>query len=109
MRIEKSGPNPAQSQCEFNAHSVWPGLKWGIKVFILSDATNGYVHRLQVYTGKNSELSQHEQGPSTRVVLELLQGIEGAQLRCIWITTTPLPVFFSLVRQEGRCMRYDRN
>ena len=26
--------------------------KWGIKAFTLSDATNGYVYRLQVYTGK---------------------------------------------------------
>ena len=26
--------------------------KWGVKVFVLSDATNGYVYRLQIYTGK---------------------------------------------------------
>ena len=27
--------------------------KWGIKVFVLNDARNGYVYRLQVYTSKN--------------------------------------------------------
>ena len=26
--------------------------KWGVKVFLLSDATNDYVYRLQIYTGK---------------------------------------------------------
>ena len=28
--------------------------KWGIKVFVLADARNGYTVRLQVYTGRNS-------------------------------------------------------
>ena len=27
-------------------------IKWGIKVFIVNDAANVYVYRLQVYTGK---------------------------------------------------------
>ena len=36
--------------------------KWEIKVFLLFDSTNGYVHRLQVYTGKNSDLSTSEKG-----------------------------------------------
>ena len=30
--------------------------KWGIKVFVLSDATKGYVHQLQIYTEKNRYL-----------------------------------------------------
>ena len=50
--------------------------KLGIKVFVLADATNGYVQRLQVYAGKNSELSTHELGLSTRVVLQLLESTE---------------------------------
>ncbi len=29
--------------------------KWGIKVFVLADAHNGYVKNIQVYTGKNVE------------------------------------------------------
>ena len=51
--------------------------KWGIKVFVLSDSTNGYVHRFQVYTGKNSSLSgSGEHGLCTQAVLSLMQGIE---------------------------------
>ena len=41
---------------------------------------------------KNSELSTHEQGFSTKVLLELLQLRQG---ECLWITITPLHVFFS--------------
>ena len=27
-------------------------IKWGIKVFVLSDAANGYVYHFQIYAGK---------------------------------------------------------
>ena len=50
--------------------------KWGIKVFVLADATNGYIHRLQVYTGKNSDLSSSDLGLCSQVVLELMHDIE---------------------------------
>ena len=70
---------PFKGRLGFKQYMKDKPTKWGVKVFVLSDATNGYVHRLQVYTGKNSELSTHEQGLSTRVVLELLQGMESAQ------------------------------
>ena len=62
--------------------------KWGIKVFVLSDATNGYVCQLQVYTGKTGELSSSEQGLSTKVVHELVRGKESVQPRSTWTTTT---------------------
>ncbi len=50
--------------------------KWGIKVFVLADARNGYTVRLQVYTGKNSQLANSDSGLCSRVVLELLSGLE---------------------------------
>ena len=51
--------------------------KWGIKVFDLADATMGTLaNSRQVYTGKNSSLSREEVGLSSRVVLELLDGLE---------------------------------
>ena len=51
--------------------------KWGIKVFVLSDSTNGYVYRFQIYTGKNSSLSgSGEHGLCTQAVLSLVQGLE---------------------------------
>lgn len=70
---------PFKGRLGFKQYMKDKPTKWGIKVFVLSDATNGYVYRLQVYTGKNSELSCIEQGLSTRVVLELVKGIESIQ------------------------------
>ncbi len=39
-------------------------------------ARNGHTVRLQVYCGKNSSLSSTEPGLASRVVLELLDGLE---------------------------------
>ena len=50
--------------------------KWGIKVFVVADARNGYTVRLQVYARKNFTLSSAAPGLSTRVDLELLDGLE---------------------------------
>ena len=50
--------------------------KWGIKVFILSDATNGYIYRMQVYMGKNLADYGVGVGLCSRVVLELMKGLE---------------------------------
>ena len=48
-------------------------MKWGIKV--LSDTTNGYIYRLQIYTGKNLE-STTDAGLCSRVLLELMIGLD---------------------------------
>ena len=50
--------------------------KWGIKVFVLADARNGYTVRLRIYGGKNSNLATNDSGLCSRVVLELLNGLE---------------------------------
>ena len=47
----------------------------GNKGFVLSDATNGYVYRLQIYTGKDME-SNTTAGLCSRVVLDLISGME---------------------------------
>ena len=49
-----------------------PATKWGIKVFVLSDAHNGYVKNLQIYTGKGVESRDEDVGLCTRVVLDLM-------------------------------------
>ncbi len=49
--------------------------KWGIKVFVLSDATNGYIYRLEIYTGKNETLD-NATGLCSRVVLDLMKGFD---------------------------------
>ena len=40
-------------------------VKWGIKVFVLSYANNVYVYRLQVYIGKNLDISVSDEGLCT--------------------------------------------
>ena len=50
--------------------------KWGIKAFALADARNGYTVSLQIYTGNHSLLIGSDKGLCSRVVLELLDGVE---------------------------------
>ena len=67
---------PLKGRLGFKQYMKDKPTKWGIKVFVVSDATNGYVHRLQIYTGKNSDLSSSDLGLCSQVVLELMHGIE---------------------------------
>ena len=70
---------PFKGRLDFKQYMKDKPIKWGIKVFVLSDATNGYVYRLQIYAGKNNDLavsSASEFGLCSRVVLELLAGLE---------------------------------
>ena len=74
--------------------------KWGIKVFVLSDAVTGYVRRLQVYTCKIVELDRQDVGLCSRVVLELLNGLEGKHPK-IYMDNyyTSLTLFLTLFRK----------
>ena len=48
-------------------------------MFVLCDATNGYIYRMQIYTGKNME-SNLDVGLCSRVVLELMDVLEGHEV-----------------------------
>lgn len=52
--------------------------KWGIKVFVLANSTNGYISRYQIYTGKNYENLQDKAlfGLCTQAVVDLVPGLE---------------------------------
>ena len=50
--------------------------KWGIKVFVLANSPTSYVERPQVYTGKDFDSSGTDVGLYTRVVLDLLEGLD---------------------------------
>lgn len=67
--------------------------KWGIKVWVLADATNGYVKRLQVYTGKDEGI-QSGIGLCSRVVLGLVQGLETSGLHLYTDNYYTSPVLF---------------
>ena len=65
----------------FNQYMKDKPTKWDIKVFVLSDARNGYVYRLQVYTGKNQVINDGI-GLCSRVVLDLLDGLDNTGVTC---------------------------
>ncbi len=67
---------PFKGRLGFKQYLKDKPTKWGIKVFVLSESVSGYVKRLQVYTGKESELSSGRLGLGANVVLELIKGLE---------------------------------
>jgi len=66
---------PFKGRLNFKQYMKNKPTKWGIKVFVLCDATNGYIYRMQIYKGKSME-SNYEVGLCSRVVLELMDGLE---------------------------------
>ena len=47
---------------------------------MLADATNGYIRIFQIYTGKSLEDGNSSVGLCTKVVLDLMSGLEGSGL-----------------------------
>ena len=66
---------PFKGRLSFKQYMKDKPIKWGIKVFTLSDATNGYVYRIQIYTGKNMDETPAV-GLCSKVVLDLMNGLE---------------------------------
>ena len=48
---------------------------WGIKAFVLSDSKTGYLHRVCIYYGKETELIRDDLPHTARVVLTLVEGL----------------------------------
>ncbi|MEW8548513.1 MAG: transposase, partial [Candidatus Thiodiazotropha sp.] len=48
-------------------------VKWGVKMWSLCESTTGYLHRFQIYTGKEG---MQEKGLSHRVVMDLIGHLE---------------------------------
>ena len=67
---------PFKGPLSFKQYIKNKPVKWGIKAFVLSDATNGYVYKMQVYTGKGMETTEPEVELCSRVVLDLMSGLE---------------------------------
>ena len=57
---------PFKGRLSFKQYMKDKPVKHGIKVFVLTDGKYGYIKRIQIYTGKNSSLSQNELGRSFR-------------------------------------------
>lgn len=63
--------------------------KWGIKVWVCSESVTGYIHKFQVYTGKDTECTN---GLAYGVVMHLLEDLqeEGRVLYVDNFYTSPL-------------------
>ena len=77
--------------------------KWGIKLFVLSNASNGYIYRFQIYAGKSMDHTV-EVELCSRVVLELMEGLEdhGFELYTDNYYTSP-QLFLTLYKKGVNC------
>ena len=71
---------PLKGRLAFKQYMKAMPTKWGIKVLVLADATNGYIRTFQIYTGKALEDAIVVLGLCTKVVLDLISGLEGSGL-----------------------------
>ena len=71
---------PFKGRLAFKQYMKAKPTKWGIKVFVLADASNGYIRTFQIYTGKSLEDGNSSVGLCTKVVLDLMSGLEGSGL-----------------------------
>ena len=73
---------PFKGRLSFKQYMKDKPTKWGIKVFVLADAKTGYTKRIQIYTGKNENLTTAmDLGLTIRVVLGLMDGLEGSHIK----------------------------
>ena len=92
---------PFKGRLSFKQYMKDKPTKWGIKVFVLADSRNGYVKRIQIYTGKNSDLSKSEIGLASTVVLELLKGLEQTHPKVYMDNFYISPVLFVKLWTKG--------
>ena len=92
---------PFKGRLSFKQYMKNKPTKWGIKVFVLSDATNGYVYRIQTYSGKNLD-SDVDTGLCSRVLLELMSNLDGHHLYTDNYYTSP-EVFLALYDKGINC------
>ena len=92
---------PFKGRLTFKQYMKNKPTKWGIKVFVLSDATNGYIYRIQIYSGKNLD-SDVDVGLCSRVLLELMSDLHGHQLYTDNYYTSP-EVFLALYDKGINC------
>ena len=73
---------PFKGRLSFKQYMKDKPTKWGIKVFVLADAKTGYTKRIQIYTGKNQNLTTAaDLGLTIRVVLDLMDGLEDSHIK----------------------------
>ena len=76
------GMVPYKGRLGFKQYCKDKPTKWGVKVWMLTDATNGYLHNFEVYLGKNAAIEENmPQSLSARVCLSLTKPYYGKGMR----------------------------
>ena len=91
---------PFKGHLSFKQYMKDMPTKKGIKVFVLSDASNGYVYRFQIYAGKSMDHSV-EVELCSRVVLELMEGLEDHRFELYTDNYYTSPQLFSTLYIKG--------
>ena len=72
--------------------------KWGVKLWSLCESTTGYLHKFQVYTGK--EVVQ-EKGLSHRVVIDMLSHLQNTNVRVFMDNFYTSPTLYKELHMRG--------
>ncbi len=92
---------PFKGRLSFKQYMKDKPVKHGIKVFVLADGKYAYIKRIQIYTGKNSSLSQNELGLSSQVVLDLMNGLENRHHKLYLDNYYTSPILFVKLHQNN--------
>ena len=91
------------SYCPIRQYVLKKPEKWGIKFWVLTDASSKFIYCFDIYCGKNLELEVRIEAPSGQggaaysIVMNLLQGLEDKG-HCVVIDNffTSIPLFREL-------------
>ncbi|XP_029580542.1 piggyBac transposable element-derived protein 4-like, partial [Salmo trutta] len=72
---------PFRGRCPFWKYMPRKPAKYGIKIWVTSDAQSSYAWKMQVYTGKLTS-GGLEKNQGTRVVLDVTDGLRGHNVTC---------------------------
>lgn len=72
---------PFRGRCRFRQYIPSKPARYGIKVWVACDAQTSYAWKMSVYTGKKDG-ARPEVNQGKRVVLELVEGLEGHTVTC---------------------------
>ena len=93
---------PFKGRLGFKQYLKDKPIKWGIKVFVLADAHNGYIKNLQVYTGKGIESRRaNDIGLCTKVVLDLMEEFDGSGLHLYTDNYYTSPTLYQHLYKHG--------
>ena len=91
---------PFKGRLGFKQYLKDKPTKWGVKVWVLADATNRYVKWFQVCTGRDDR-NEYSIRLCSRVVLDLMRGFESSGLQLFTDNNYTSPILFNHLYNRG--------